>query len=106
MAPPTKTSVARGVARDGRAPDIDIANLVGQPVRHQLHSIPAERIRFDDVDASLDVIQVNFPNQVRVRHVQFIETSADEDALAVEHRAHCTVTHQNPILQFWIRNLS
>ena len=69
-------------------------------MRHQLHSISTEGIRLDDVDACLDVIHMNFADQVRVGHVQFVEASADKYAFAIQHRAHCAVADQNPILQF------
>ena len=63
-------AVSRGFARDARALDVDLPSLIGKTMGHQLRPISAEGIRFDDVDAGLDVIQVNFAHQLRVREIQ------------------------------------
>ena len=68
-------------------------------MRHQLCPISAECVRLDDVDAGFDVVEVHFAHQLRLRKVQFVETTADEDAFTVKHRTHRAIADENPVLQ-------
>jgi hypothetical protein len=66
---------------------------------HELHTIPAEGVRLDDVGSGFDVVQVEVAYKLGARDIQFIEAAADENALVVEHRAHRTVADQHAFLK-------
>ena len=86
------------VARELRAGEIDLAHLIAEAEAAQLHAVGAEGVGLDDVRAGLQVLAVHVDNQLGLRLVQRLEAAVDEDALAVQHRAHGAVTDEHTII--------
>ena len=81
-----------------RAGEIDLADLVAQAEAAQLHAIRAERVGLDHVGAGLQVLAVHVDDQLGLRLVERLEAAVDEDALAVQHRAHGAVADEHTII--------
>src|SRR5690606_22560782 len=76
-------------ARQRRRTRVQLADLRLESVLRQLHAVRTEAVRLQQLRASLDVRGVDVPDEVRLLQVQLVVTAVDEDALLVEHRAHC-----------------
>ena len=61
-----KDIIAGDVARDPGALNVDVTDLVGKTMSHQLCPVRPERVRFNNIGAGLDVIEMNLPHQFRV----------------------------------------
>ena len=57
----------------------------------------AERVCLDDVGAGLDVLGMNFLDQIRICQVQFVVAAINVDALGIEHRPHRAIEDVNAI---------
>src|SRR5262249_35327045 len=55
--------IAGDVASDPGALNVDLTYLVGKTMSHQLCPVRPERVRFNNIGAGLDVIEMNLPHQ-------------------------------------------
>ena len=88
-----------GLAGQTGAAPIDFCQPVDTTVLRQTKRICAKGVCFYDVGASLQVFQVNSPDEVRLRQVQFVITAVNEDSLGQQQRAHGAVAKDSPFLQ-------
>jgi hypothetical protein len=54
----------------------------------QAKGVPAKSVGFDKFGARLQVVVVNATNELRLRQVEFVITTINEDALRVQKSAH------------------
>ena len=74
-----------------RAPEIDLANFVGQAVTSQPEAICSKSIGFDDLGTSLQVFVMDAADQVGLRKIQFVIAAVDKNSLGVEPGSHRAV---------------
>ena len=91
--------IARGLLRDARAFDIDLAHLVAQTERPQLDAVGAERVGLEHVGAGADVVLMDLRHRVGRHDVQRVEAAVDEHALRVEHRPHRAVADEHAFIE-------
>jgi hypothetical protein len=60
----------------------------------QTKGIGAERVGFDDLRASLQIIVVDTANQIGLGKIQFVVATVDEYASGIEQRSHGAVAQQ------------
>ena len=66
--------------------------MSGQP-----ETVGAKSICLDDFSPGLQVLLVNGEDQVRVREVQFVVTTIDEDTASIEDRTHGSIGEHGAI---------
>ena len=76
------------LARQLGASTVDFKHLVGEAIALQTQGIGAKGIGFDDLRTRLQVFLVNAAYQLRLREIQFVVASVDEDAASVQAGAH------------------
>jgi hypothetical protein len=72
---------------------VDGAKLFGESVSRQPRPVGAEGVRFQNLGASLDVVQMDVLNQRGLRQIQLIVGTIDEDSLGVQDGPHGAVGH-------------
>ncbi len=93
------TALAGGLTGQLGAGQVYCVDLVAQTEGAQLEPRGAEGVGFDDVGAGREVFTMDVGDQGRLREIERLEAAVDEDALAVQHRAHRAVTHEHAGLQ-------
>jgi len=87
------------VPGDRSAGAVDVPDLVVESVFSKLQTVGPERVRFDDIDAALDVLAVDLLDDRRIGQVEFVEAGIEVNAFAVEHGPHAAVTQKDPVGQ-------
>ncbi len=91
IAPATK-AFSRAASRARRTPAWLICmQLFGKAECAQAHAVGAERVRFKNLRAGLDVFLVNLPDHVGRGDIQLVETAVDEHPASIKHGAHGAV---------------
>src|SRR5262249_14822737 len=78
--------IARRLARQLRAADVDLPQFVLDPEPLQLHPVRAVGVRLHDLRAGPDVLAMDVEDDLRIADVQLVVALVDEDALGIEHR--------------------
>ena len=75
-----------------------VAHLIAEPEAAQLHAVRAKGVGLDHVGAGAQILAVHVDHEIGVGLVQRLETAIDEDAFAVQHRAHRPVADEHTII--------
>jgi hypothetical protein len=89
----------RGTSGDAGTLDIDVVQAVGKAEAAEFNPIGTKRIGFDDVRACAYVLIVHLRHSAGVGEIQCVETTVDEDALGIEHRADRAVTDEHTFVE-------
>ena len=84
----------RGRADQPRAPLVELASPVAEPVLVQLEARPAERVGLDEIRAGVEVGPVDVPDDVGMRVVPELGAGAVREASREQHRAVASVEDQ------------
>ena len=89
----------RRIVGNARSLQVDFVHMVSQAVPRQPKGISAKCVGLNDLSAGLEIFVVNSANQVRLRQIQLVIATVDEDPFAIEKRPHGAITEQGRLLQ-------
>jgi hypothetical protein len=87
------------LAGDLDRPEVDVADLILEPVLGQLEAVGAEGVGLDQLGAGADVLTVDALDDAGLGEVELVEAALVGDAARVDHRAHAAVGEDGPALQ-------
>ena len=98
--PATQTSKALGgFLRQPYPGKVDLPDPIFHAMACQAKGIPTESIGFNNLRTCLQVFMMEFTNQVRLRDVQFVIATIDEDSLGVEQGPGGAIAQDRGLLQ-------
>jgi hypothetical protein len=93
-------TMARPLATS-RAFEVDLVDLALEAMGPELEAMRPEGVRLDQVGAGREVVLVHRANDRWVRQVQLVEAAVQEDAAAVQHRAHPAVGDEHTLVDLF-----
>ena len=86
------------LASDASAHAVDVSQTIQTSVLSQAKRIGAKSVCLYDLCPGLEIVVMDVADQVRLREVQLVVTTVDEDALGIQKRAHGAVAKHRTTL--------